>query len=229
MELVGREHEEARLATALAAGRNVVVSGKYGSGRTALVRRVAETCAGRFRFAFCDFSAPPREVWAALAAELVPERPRKGPSRPRPSRALRARVLGALGALGAPMADGPSAVAVLDDVGRLTPARLDVVRSLALIDRFRLVAIVEGHLPAVERSRLLACLAPLERLRLGPLPQPAVRDFLARAAAERGLGWSEKRIAAVASGTAGHPLSMRLVLERALERALERDSEVTAR
>ncbi len=219
IRLVGRENEEARVAEALAAGRNVVLSGKYGSGRTALVRHLAATCAGRFRFVFCDFSAPPRETWAALAAGLVPERRRKALGRRPGSRALRARVLGA------PMTDGPPAVVVLDDVGRLTPARLDVVRRLTVSDRFRFVAIVEGHLPAAERKHLLACLAPLERLRLGPLPQGAVRDFLARAAAERGLAWSPEKVAAMARGTGGHPLSMRLALDRIADRAPDRALE----
>lgn len=207
-EVVGREREAARLAAALADGRNVVLSGKYGSGRTALVRHVAETSFGRLRFAFCDLAAPPREAWAALAAALVPERRRASASRRGGFRTLRARVLGA------PLSDGPPPVVVLDDVGRLTPARLDLVRRLSVTDRFRFVAIVERHLPEAERARLLTCLAPVERLRLGPLPLPAVRDFLARASAERGLGWGPERIAAVATGTGGHPLSMRLALER---------------
>jgi len=41
-----------------------------------------------------------------------------------------------------------------------------------------------------------------------------VRRFLARASARRGLGWSAEKIAALASGTAGHPLAMRLAVER---------------
>jgi len=221
IDLVGREQEEARLAAALAAGKNVVVSGKYGSGRTALVRHLAETSAGRFRFAFCDFSAPPRETWAVLAAEVAPDRRRKASGRRRPasSRALRARVLGA------PRADGPPTVVVLDDVGRLTPARLDALRRLTVTDRFRFVAIIEGHLPAAEREHLLACLAPLERLPLGPLSQPAVRDFLTRAAVARGLGWTAERVEVVARGTAGNSLAMRLALDRGPERGLDRDRD----
>jgi len=216
IDLVGRERETARLAAALAAGRNGVVSGKFGSGRTALVRHLAETSAGRLRFAFCDFAEPPRNAWAALAAELVPERRPSRAKRRVGSKTLRARVLEA------PLAGGPPVVVVLDDVGRLTPARLDVVRRLSVHDRFQLLAIVEGHLPAADRRRLLAWLAPVERLRLGPLPQPVVRDFFARVSAERGLGWGPEKIAAVASGTGGHPLSMRLALEREVERARER-------
>lgn len=209
IDLVGREKEGTRVVAALAAGRNVVVSGKYGSGRTALVRHLARTCAGQLRFVFCDFSAPPRETWATLAEALVPPQRRvvtKG--RRGGYRTLRARVLGA------PLAAGPPPVVVLDDVGRLTPARHDLVRRLTVSGRFRLVAILERHLPASEHARLLACLAPLERVDLGPLPQPAVRDFLARAAAVRGLAWTSEKIAAVAWGTGGYPLSMRLALEK---------------
>jgi len=150
MELVGREREQARITAALAAGRNAVLSGRYGSGRTALVRRVAEVSAGRFHFVFVDFSAPPREAWAALAAELAPPPRRPGRGRSAGWRTLRAQVLH-----GQP-ADGPRPVVVLDDVGRLTPARLDLVRQLSLADRFRFVAIVEGFLPTADRAQLLS-------------------------------------------------------------------------
>jgi hypothetical protein len=212
IELVGREREEARLASALGAGRNAVVSGKYGSGRTALVRHLAGTCAGRFRFALCDFSAPPRDTWATLAAAFLPAKRGKTSIRQTGYRTLRARVLGAS------LGDGPPAVVVLDDVGRVTPARLDLVRRLSVTDRFLFVAVVERHLPDAERKHLLACLAPCERLRLGPLSQPAVRGFLARASAARGLSWTPEKIEAVARGTGGYPLSMRLALERREER-----------
>jgi hypothetical protein len=212
IELVGREREEARLASALGRGRNAVVSGKYGSGRTALVRHLAKTCEGEFRFAFCDFSAPPRATWAALAAAFVPGKRREASIRQTSYRTLRAQVLGTS------LGEGPPAVVVLDDVRRVTPARFDLVHRLTVTDRFLFVAIVEPHLPDAERRRLLACLAPIERLRLGPLSQPAVRDFLARASAERDLSWTPEKIEAVARGTGGYPLSMRLALERGEER-----------
>jgi MoxR-like ATPase len=209
VEVVGRERELARIVAALEAGRSAVLTGPYGSGRTTLARRVAEVAAPRFRFAFVDLSAPPRQAWAALAAALAPERRRRGAlAGGEGVLSLRARVLQA------PAQEGTTPVVVLDDVWRLTPPRLDVVHRLALADRFRFVAILEDFLPDADRARLLGVLAPVVRVRLRPLPPSVVRRFLARAAARRRLGWSADRVRAVAAGTAGHPLAMRLALER---------------
>jgi len=58
MFFVGRHQEIATIEASIAAGRNVIVRGKFGIGRTALVREVAERNAGRARFVFTEFSAP---------------------------------------------------------------------------------------------------------------------------------------------------------------------------
>lgn len=207
MNLVGRDRELARIAEALGSGRNIALSGRFGSGRTTLIRHLAETSGCRFRFLFVDFSAPPREAWGVLAAELLPADEPAYKRRGGGYRVARARVLSAT------VTEEPAPVVVVDNIGRLTAPRLDFVRRLTVAQSFHFVAILEKALPATDRERLLGWLAPVERLRLGPLPMKVVRRFLAHASAQRGLVWSPERVAAVALATAGHPLAMRLVIE----------------
>ncbi|HUJ15676.1 MAG TPA: hypothetical protein VL284_17950 [Thermoanaerobaculia bacterium] len=66
MFFVGRHQEIATIEAAIAAGRNVIVRGKFGIGRTALVREVAGRNASRCKFVFTEFSAPKLE--RAIAA-----------------------------------------------------------------------------------------------------------------------------------------------------------------
>jgi MoxR-like ATPase len=64
---VGRRREAARIRAALEADRNVVLTGPFGIGRTALARHAARTMAERFRFVFLDGDRSP----ARLCRELV--------------------------------------------------------------------------------------------------------------------------------------------------------------
>jgi len=215
VRFVGREREQARILRTLERGRNLAVSGKFGSGRTTLLRYTSKTCVDRFRFVFVDFSQPPRATWEALAHWASGARHHskgKGKRVRIGYRTLRAQAL-----RGAP--DGPPAVVVLDNVERVTAARLDVVKRIRTAACYQLIAVLEGHLPDYERQALLRWLAPLDFLRLGPLPDSEVRKLVSEVARDLELAWSNDKVAAVASGTGGHPLALRLALERAAEEA----------
>jgi len=59
---VGRSRELSRLRTLLDARRNIVLTGTFGSGRTALVRRLADMNAGAYHFVFVDGNSTRREI-----------------------------------------------------------------------------------------------------------------------------------------------------------------------
>jgi hypothetical protein len=59
---VGRSRELSRLRKLLDARRNIVLTGAFGSGRTALVRRLADVSAGAYRFVFADGNSTRREI-----------------------------------------------------------------------------------------------------------------------------------------------------------------------
>jgi len=202
MEFVGREHEIAQTAATLAAGRNVVLSGKFGMGRTSLVRQVAADSRGRWKFFFGDCSQPPAAVCRQLASQL--SRPRHSGRRiEEPAyREARRRLLDAA------REAAPPAVFVLDNVARMTPAKWEFLRFLSGAPRLRFVVVVESFLPESDVTRLRACLYPSIRFRLGRLPAPRSHEFFERVSTRIGLGWSRDKIRGLVVRGGGFPLSM---------------------
>lgn len=190
----------ALLAPALQQGRNVIISGKYGMGRTSLLLEAEKLVRDQVRCVFCDFGQSPSAVCESLAHQLF-SRPssarRSGSSR---YLALRGEILRQ------PLKDERRHVLVLDDIGKLTPARTDLLR--ALTARFGLVAVVERFFPARDHLRLASWLEPATRIVLGRLPQSAALAFFAEESAQRGLGLSTDRIEFLARASGGYPLRM---------------------
>ena len=202
MEFVGREREIARIVAALAAGTNVVLSGKFGMGRTSLVRQVAANSNGRWQFIFADLSRPPAAVCRQLASQL--RRPRRLQRRleEAPYRKARRRLLDA--AREAVL----QVVFVLDDVARMTPAKWEFVSLLTGMPRLRVVVVVESFLPESDVMRLRTWLYPSIRLQLGRLPATRSQEFFERVSTRIGLGWSRDQIRGLAVRGGGFPLAM---------------------
>lgn len=210
LPFAGREREIAALAAALAAGLNVIVEGSYGMGRTALLHEVAARLGAAYRFAFAGFALTPAGICEQCLGCLAGAR--RLPRRRRRYLAARAALLRA------PLADPRPHVLVLDDLGRLTPAKAELIRRLSGCGRFRLAAVCEPFLPAPERLRLCAWLAPARRLTLGPLAPAAARRFFARLDAAYQLSWSPATIRDLARASGGYPLRMQEQAQRELAR-----------
>ncbi len=209
MIFVGRDRETAALRRALLSGRNVLLSGKYGIGRTTLLRHLGSRWPGELCVCFADFSRTPAVACRALAAQLLPA-PRRPGRRPPRYGALLAALAGVR------PGRGPRPVLALDDVARLTPAKLQLVRRLAGNPSWRIVVIVERFLPRSELVRLLAWLHPVDRIALDRLDGEHGREYFRRVAEQGKLGWDEDRVAALARRCGGYPLEMALTADRAL-------------
>lgn len=63
MSFVGREKETKKIIKALQQGNNIILTGKFGMGRTRLMRHVATITQGRVAMHICRFFA---DVWQSL-------------------------------------------------------------------------------------------------------------------------------------------------------------------
>jgi len=184
---VGRTRELRQIRAALDAGRNVVLTGRFGSGRTTLVRQLAANLP-TYRFVFMDASAPQRVIRAAL------------------------RERRASAGIDDVLADAPL-VLVLDDVARVTSPRLRLLREIVRAGHPRLVAIVDRAVSSEDVTRLRAVLNAASLIAVGPLDSRATEQYFAEAVERLGIGWSRDEIRSVARSTLGWPLIMRATLE----------------
>lgn len=208
---VGRRYEMRTIAKTLAQGRNLVVTGKYGSGRTRLLRQAARTVCCRRPFFFTDFSRPPAAVCSQLLKQLQPTR--EAAAKPvRRSHKIARRML-----LEMKLAYDRPPVIVLDNVETVTPQRLAFLQELVFAGRFRLVAIAESFLSAEDLFALRAALGAGALLKLQNLKHAQAVECFRRFAAEHALDWDEARILQLAAASGGYPLRITETLQKACE------------
>lgn len=194
-----------KVRTDLVAGRNVILTGAYGIGRTSLLRHMARSMARNWRFVFLDGSRTGGRVCVDLFAALFPHASDGGPST-LPYRWARHRIVTR------PPEDPRSHVLVLDDLARVSAAKLDLVRRLVRAGRFRLVAVPEAFLPPAKLSRLQAALQAGAPLRLRPLRLDDAEQFFREGAWTLETTWSRARIHGLAVASRGFPLGMKQLL-----------------
>jgi len=171
MHFLGRETEIAKIKKALSHGRNVVVTGKYGIGRTSLIRRFSLLNQETWRFLFADFSAPPSKVCHRLLADLQPDKPAERRGKEPGYRQSRILVVD--------LATGQErrCVLVLDNIGKLTPQKMEFIRPLGSDHGVLFIAIAERFLPEDDLFRLRISLYPSELIRLGQLSANQTAKF----------------------------------------------------
>ena len=209
---VGRFAEIASLCSELQAGRNVVIVGKYGIGRTSLVRQAAAQLEAAFRFFFLDFASTPADMCRSAFEEIFKGMPRRRRPSPESYRQVRRFV-----AHESPREARIPAL-VFDDIARLTPAKCDLLRYLARAGRFRFVAIAEAFLPPADLLRLRVLLFPNTLLRLCPLGPGESEEFFSSASRDLGLSWTASRVSLLARVKHGYPLAMAETVTRELRR-----------
>lgn len=202
MIFVGRDKETKNIIRALEDGRNVILKGPYGIGRTALARHVAEAIGERRVFHFVDFSRTPREMCEALAREL--RKKSKGKKRWEPMRYKSERYRILHGNIG----DGKRHVIVFDNVSKLTRAKVSMLRRFAEEGHFQTITIVERFIKEDDEAQLRLLMAPSVVITLGYLNKVDTRLLVQKLAEKKGLRWDERRIKAHADSTGGYPLGI---------------------
>jgi hypothetical protein len=205
----GREKETGQIIKALKRGDNVILTGKYGIGRTSLCRHVAETGRDRWNFIRLDFSQTPAKVCGHLADCLLP----KNNGKTIGYRQNRFRIANL------DFRGQKQPVLILDDIGKLTPPKLEFIRYLAMAKRFRFVAVVENFLKADKLSLLRGWLHPALLLNISYLGGGESREFFRHYSHKHHFCWTEEEISSLVEMSGGYPLGMKEVVARRLARS----------
>jgi len=210
MYFVGRQKEISHIKEALEEGKNVIVVGKYGMGRTSLIKHLASAMKGKWRFVFIDFSKTPGSVCNYLLAELFPMQEfDRNFVKYRSSRFRIANLA---------LEDHRKHVLVLDNVSKLSAQKLDFIRYLTWERRFQFISIAERYLPTDGLFRLRVWMNPSIVITLHHLSTSNVIQFFRKLSEENQLGWTERQIKDLAEVTGGYPLRMKEIALRELER-----------
>jgi len=177
VSFVGREKELTWLSRELNRGRNITITGKYGMGKTSLVRELSKRQAavpkgsGKLNFIFLDFFQTPGELCLRLQKELSIRRDRREMAcltyRQRRSRiAVKAA------------ASSKKHIVILDNITSLTSPKLSLIRYFILERSFQFIALADASLSEREffllRSALLPAgvLAQFQQVAVKPPPPP---------------------------------------------------------
>jgi AAA ATPase domain len=212
MVFVGRQAETAQIIQELNRKNNVILTGKHGIGRTALLKHLAELNPKHRRFVFADFSQARSEVSRGLFAQLFPKENARRLGEYLAYKWARFRI--AKHAL----PDKREHVLVLDNVARLTHQKLDLIRYLEFEKRFRFVAIVETFLHPDDLFSLRADLIPVSTIKLDSLDDASVEKFFRHYSEQQGWHWSEEEIETLVSSVGGYPLRMAEIVARHMQK-----------
>jgi len=214
MHFIGREREMAGIRRALTGRRNLVVTRKFGIGRTSLIKQFARLNDEQWRFLFADFSQPPAKVCHDLLSQLKPKSHDLSRRRIRSLGYTRTKSL----IISLASKDNRQYVVALDNVEKLTPQRLSLIRDLTREGVFIFIAIAEPFLPEEVFFQLRVCLYPSTLLRLRNLSSEQTARFFRYLGTKNHFPWTESDIHVLSLAAKGYPLAMREFVTRALER-----------
>ncbi len=199
---VGRERETKRLIGSLASGRNVILSGPYGMGRTSLVRHVARVMQGSREFWFADFSETPDRICRGLESRVSRGTICRKKAVPDRYKSRRRRVAAAV-------SNGSAQpVLVLDNIAKLTAQKLNLIRYWSAESSFLFVAVTETFLGDDELFALRLALLPADVMKLGRLPAKESMVLIRARSEGRWPPLAESELKAVAMAARGYPLGI---------------------
>jgi Cdc6-like AAA superfamily ATPase len=210
MFFIGRDQETNRIIRLIEQNSNVIVTGKYGIGRTSLLRHVAEITQDRWRFIFVDFSLTPAKACRGMLSQLLSEKQLVGRKNKKykSNRFLLTNL---------EPEDKRLHVIALDNIAKLSHPKLALIRNLAWGKRFRFVAIAETFLPEKDFLSLRKELIPVEIITIQQLNQQGTERLLHQFSEKYHFRWGGRQIKIFAQITRGYPLGIREFMTRKLE------------
>lgn len=203
MCFVGRKKEIRIIIKALEKDTNIVLSGKYGIGRTALIKHIAKIAQDRWRFFYLDFSQTPGEVCNALLKKLFPDYCYKKRHRYEHYKRSRLQIQNLA------LPDKRKHILIVDNIAKLSPHKIKLLNYLATEKRFGPIAIVEQYIPEPDLLRLRVALSPVIRLTLTKLNIRTTQEFFRQYSLKYHLNLTANRIKVMSEITNGYPLGMK--------------------
>jgi energy-coupling factor transporter ATP-binding protein EcfA2 len=216
MYFVGRKKEINQINKALEAGTNIIIHGKYGMGRTSLVKQIARLNHQRWQFWFVDGSQTPEKICRQLFKELFPDEQHRYPLK---YKSLRQRIAAAT------LSANPPVVLGLDNIATITSARLDWLRYFASHGKFNFMVIVDDSLKQDEELKLRGALHLTCQVFLSHLSLSETEQFFQHYSRQYDWGWSAEMIKSQSCLSRGYPLFMAERLADILKAAHEMKDE----
>jgi hypothetical protein len=202
MIFVGRKNEAKTIIKELQQGKNVIIRGKFGIGRTFLVNKIAEQLGEQRQFIFVDFGQTPGKMSKKLMKELHISSRLKKTGKKMGYRSMRYRISNF------ESSKRKQTIIVFDNVAKLTNQKIIFLRHIILENHFQFIAIVENFLSTHDLSCLKALLLPANVLSIRYLKKDDIVSFIRLYSDKHNLNWSDAYIHNLATLVNGHPLGM---------------------
>lgn len=203
MDFVGRKREIAAVVKSLKQNRNVVLTGRYGAGRSSLAKHIAGLHRQTWQFLFADFSKTVARACNDMISQLASGGPKAQPHHYTRLMYAKDILIGRRAGANLPR------VIVLDNIGKISRSKLTFLRDMRLESDLLFIAITESFLPEADLFRLRSTLYPSDMLTLHNLKRREAAAFFRKYSQRQRLGWSEKFINMLAAATGGCALLMK--------------------
>jgi energy-coupling factor transporter ATP-binding protein EcfA2 len=199
MIFVGRKKEIHTILKSLENGENIILTGRYGIGRTSLIRQISQLAQEKWHFVFTDFSQTAKVICAASLSELCSGRLDLQKLNFRSVRGRLARF---------DSADARQTILVMDNIAKLTPQKYNLIRYLKMQNRFQFIAITESFLKISEFDKLRGQLLPAQLIRLSYLGRKDSVELVRCLCRACGTEAKREAIDFLAASTHGYPLGI---------------------
>ena len=207
----GRKREIAAINSELGKEKNIILTGKFGIGKTTLVKKISQIAGERWLFLFSDFSETPSKVCQDLLKALKPKRSVRDRKKYIDYKKCRSMISEIVSK------SERQCVIVLDNIEKLTPRKLDLIRYWEWKRSCLFIAIPEHFLSKEDINQLRICLYPSRVINLRYISAEQTRRFFQDCAARYQLQWTESDIHMLSLASKGYPLGMKEFVMRELK------------
>jgi len=211
MYFCDRKKEILEIKHALEKRKHIVITGKYGVGRTSLTKYLAQITTEKWRFIFTDFSKTSSIICNEILWNVFPKKQPK-----HRQKYIRYKIARSLIA-DLTLKDKRQPVIVLDNISELSHQKLAFIQYITFSKKLLFIAIAESFLPENDLSQLRSCLMPSHLVRLKNLGVKPAVEFFRHFSHKNNLNWSEKHIRMLADVTKGYPLGMKEFVKQEIE------------